>query len=129
MVKTVVMATIQIKRVYEPVKKTDGFRVLVDRLWPRGFTATALHADTWMKELAPSPSLRIWFKHHPEEWPVFSSSYMLELKVNHKAASLARFFKQHKKITLLYASKDDLHNHAILLQQFLNTMQKKAAVK
>jgi len=119
------MATIQIKRVYEPARKADGFRVLIDRLWPRGFTAAALHADAWMKELAPSPSLRIWFKHHPEEWLVFCKSYLLELKVNNKADSLDTFLKKHKKITLLYASKDELHNHALLLQQFLYSIQKK----
>ena len=119
------MANILIKRVYEPVAKTDGFRVLVDRLWPRGLTTEAVHADAWMKELAPSPSLRIWFKHHPEKWPVFSSSYLLELRLNNKPDTLRAFFKEHKKITLLYASKDEVYNHALLLQQFLNNLQKK----
>jgi uncharacterized protein YeaO (DUF488 family) len=123
------MATIHIKRVYEPVAKTDGFRVLVDRLWPRGLTAEALHADAWMKELSPSPSLRIWFKHHPEKWLVFCSSYLLELKVNNKADTLGTFFKEHRKITLLYASKDESHNHAVLLQQFLNELQKKVNLR
>ncbi|MEP6724814.1 MAG: DUF488 family protein [Bacteroidota bacterium] len=76
------MANILIKRVCDPVAKKDGFRVLVDRLWPRGLTIDAVHADAWMKELAPSPSLRIWFKHYPEKWPVFSSSYLRELRIN-----------------------------------------------
>ena len=118
------MATILVKRVCEPAKKTDGYRVLVDRLWPRGFNDETLHADAWMKELAPSPSLRIWFKHHPEKWPVFCNSYQIELKVYSNATALLAFCKKHKKITLLYASKDETHNHAVLLQEFLLNLQK-----
>ena len=118
------MATILVKRVYESVKKTDGIRVLVDRLWPRGFTTEGLVADAWMSELAPSPSLRIWFKHHPENWDIFSNSYQIELKVYSNAAALKSFCSKHKKITLLYASKDETHNHAVLLQAYLYHLQK-----
>jgi len=118
------MAIIQVKRVYGPVAKTDGFRVLVDRLWPRGVTTAALHADDWKKEWAPSPSLRIWFKHHPEKWESFSNSYLIELKLYGQRDEMRAFCKAHKKITLLYASKDETHNHAVLLQQFLQGLQK-----
>lgn len=121
------MATIKIKRVCDPVSKADGLRVLIDRLWPRGFTVQALHADAWMKQLAPSPSLRIWYKHHPQEWTVFRRSYLLELKVNIKPGMLDDSFNNQKMITLLYASKDTLHNHAVLLQQFLRDLQKRSS--
>jgi uncharacterized protein YeaO (DUF488 family) len=117
------MTSIQIKRAYDPVAKADGFRVLVDRLWPRGVATEVLHADAWMKELAPSPSLRIWFKHHPDKWQIFYNSYLIELKVYANKAALHAFCNAHKKITLLYASKDELHNHAIILQQFLHNLQ------
>ena len=120
-----IMAIILTKPVFEPVKKTDGFRVLVDRLWPRALTKKALRANAWMKELAPSPSLRIWFKHHPEKWPVFCRSYLLELRLNRIDDKLRAFCKKHKKITLLHTSKDEVHNHSVLLQQFLNELQKK----
>jgi len=117
------MAIIFVKCVHEPVKKTDGFRVLTDRLWPRGYSIEVLHADAWMKELAPSPCLRIWFKHHPEQWAAFSSSYLVELKVYADIAALQSFCKAHKKITLLHASKDELHNHAVILRDFLDKLQ------
>lgn len=123
------MAAIYIKGVYAPFKKTDGFRVLVDRLWPRGLTTETLHVDAWMKELAPSPCLRIWFKHHPEKWQVFCNSYFTELKVYCDTAALWHFCKEHKKITLLYASKNESQNHALLLQQYLNILQKKLPAK
>lgn len=117
------MATILPKQVYEPANNTDGFRVLIERLWPRGITPKTLRADAWLKELAPSPSLRIWFKHHPENWDIFSSSYQIELKLYSNAAALQALCQQHQKITLLYVSKDDTHNHAVLLQQFLYNLQ------
>ncbi len=117
------MATLLVKSVYEPVRKTDGYRVLIDKLWPRGITTEALCADAWMKELAPSPCLRIWFKHHPEQWPSFRNSYLIELKVYADTVALKSFCKAHKKITLLYASRDESHNHAILLRDYLHHLQ------
>lgn len=117
------MATIFVKPIYEPAKKTDGYRVLVDRLWPRGLTSETVAVDSWMKELAPSPCLRIWFKHHPEDWSAFSHSYQVELRVYSNKMALRKLCRKHKKITLLYASKDQMHNHAVLLQEFLDNLQ------
>src|SRR5690348_4804653 len=107
------------KRVYEPAAKDDGYRVLVDRLWPRGLTKAKAHVDLWLKEIAPSTELRNWFKHDPEKWPEFQKRYRGEL--NQEAlASLRKLEKQHKKVTLLYGAKSDERNQAVALLKILN---------
>src|SRR5262249_38470002 len=104
------------KRVYEPTAKTDGYRVLVDRLWPRGLTKAKAHVDLWLKEVAPSTELRNWFKHDPEKWPEFQKRYRAEMKVQPQAlAALKKLSKQHKKVTLLYGAKSDERNQAVAL--------------
>jgi uncharacterized protein YeaO (DUF488 family) len=110
---------IKIKRIYEEHLKTDGFRILVDRLWPRGFTKEKAAIDEWAKDLAPSTPLREWFHHNDVKWTDFEKKYLAELKQN---AAVGDFIEQHKdkkKITLIFAAKDPEHNHAIVLQQFL----------
>ena len=81
---------IKIKRVYEKPDKTDGFRILVDRLWPRGLTKEKAAADLWLKEIAPSTELRKWFNHEPEKWKEFIKKYQLELKENKEPVSLLK---------------------------------------
>jgi uncharacterized protein YeaO (DUF488 family) len=114
-----VKPTIHIKRVYEEPSKADGYRVLIDRLWPRGFTKAHAAIDEWAKELAPTASLRKWFNHAPEKWPEFKKKYKAELKTND---ALKTFLEEHsgeKQITLVYAGKDEEHTHALVLQEIL----------
>jgi uncharacterized protein YeaO (DUF488 family) len=116
------MSTILLKRVYEAKEKSDGFRVLVDRLWPRGLKKETAQADVWLKEIAPSSSLRQWFHHEPEKWAAFSKAYRAELKKSEAVSELIRYSKKHKTITLLYSAKDEQHNQALVLQQFIEEL-------
>src|SRR5215468_5381749 len=96
------------KRVYEPVTKDDGFRVLVDRLWPRGLTKAKAHVDLWLKEVAPSTELRKWFGHEPEKWPEFQKRYRAELaKKQELFTEVKRLEKEHGKVTLLFGRRDE----------------------
>ncbi|SDD23630.1 DUF488 domain-containing protein [Niabella drilacis] len=112
-------ATITIKRVYEAPAENDGFRVLVDRLWPRGIRKADVAIDEWQKELAPSTELRKWFNHDPEKWTGFQKKYEAELRDNPALDSFLKSLGKHKKITLLYAAKDEQHNQAVVLQEVL----------
>lgn len=113
------MGMILVKRVYEPATKSDGFRVLVDRLWPRGISKEAAKLDLWLPDLGPSTSLRKWFNHDPDRWAEFNRRYRTELKQN--TALLATITEQAKTrpLTLLYSAKDEQHNQAISLGSFL----------
>ncbi|MNB77582.1 hypothetical protein D3C76_176720 [compost metagenome] len=110
--------SISLKRAYEPPAETDGMRVLVDRLWPRGVTKPELKIDLWLKDLAPSTELRKWFGHDPEKWPEFQMKYRAELKGNPALSELKALSRQ-GNITLVYAAKDELHNDAVVLRQVL----------
>lgn len=110
--------SIAIKRVYEPFSKADGYRILVDRLWPRGIKKEDAHVDLWLKEVAPSTALRKWFNHEPEKWRSFLSKYKAELKESAALEELQALRKQHKTVTLLYGAKDEQHNQAVALKQF-----------
>ena len=114
------MKRVQIKRIYEPPETSDGFRVLVDRIWPRGMKKETAAIDVWMKEVAPSTDLRKWFNHEPEKWAAFSKAYKGELKKSTMITELMQYIKKHKTITLLYSAKDEQHNQAVVLQQFIN---------
>jgi uncharacterized protein YeaO (DUF488 family) len=113
------MSKVQVKRVYEEPSASDGYRVLIDRLWPHGVSKERAAVDLWLKEIAPSPDLRIWFNHEPAKFKEFSRRYVSELKSNPSLADLLKIIKQHKKITLLYAAKDPQVNHAVVLERFL----------
>ncbi len=115
------MASVMIKRVYEPYKKSDGFRILIDRLWPRGIKKEDAKVDVWLKEIAPSSELRKWFNHEPEKWNEFIKRYRIELKQSGTIELLKSLMKKHKKITLLYAAHDVEHNNAVALRDFLDT--------
>jgi uncharacterized protein YeaO (DUF488 family) len=110
---------IKTKRIYEPRSKADGFRILVDRLWPRGVKKEDAHYDDWLKEVAPSTELRKWFNHDPEKWTPFKAKYKTELKGSEALKELRALIKKHKTVTLLYGAKDEEHNHALALKQFL----------
>ncbi len=111
--------TIQLKRAYEKPARGDGFRVLVDRLWPRGVKKDDLHLSTWAKMLAPSTELRKWFDHDPKKWAEFRKRYRSELTQSHAARVIADLLTAAdgaKTITLIYGAKDAEHNEAIVLR-------------
>jgi uncharacterized protein YeaO (DUF488 family) len=110
--------TFQIKRVYEPMSPADGTRVLVDRLWPRGLRKSDAHVALWMKDVAPSPKLRLWFHHDPQRFAEFRRRYIGELEGNPMFAELRKLGKN-KRVTLLYAAHDPKVNHALVLQSAL----------
>jgi len=108
------------KRVYDAAAKDDGYRVLVDRLWPRGLTKAKAHLDLWLKEVAPSMTLRKWFGHEPEKWPEFQKRYRAEMKLRPQAlATLRKLEKEHKKVTLLFGAKSEERNQAVALLKIL----------
>lgn len=110
---------ILVKRVYEPPAQSDGFRVLVDRLWPRGLSKSDAEVDLWLPDLGPSTALRQWFNHDPARWAEFERRYHAELK--EKTALLTIIVEQAKPrpATLLYSAKDEQHNQAVALLNFL----------
>jgi uncharacterized protein YeaO (DUF488 family) len=107
---------LRIKRVYEPAEKSDGLRILVDRLWPRGIKKNAF--DLWLKDVAPSNALRQWFHHEERKWSEFRVKYRKELAANPGVAELRKAVKG-KTATLLYGAKDETHNQAAVLVEFL----------
>ncbi|MDD4247278.1 MAG: DUF488 domain-containing protein [Dysgonamonadaceae bacterium] len=113
------MKTINIKRVYDDKSKDDGYRVFVDRLWPRGVSKEDAHFDEWMKELSPSTELRKWFDHKPERFEEFRKRYKKELQEQKEALDKLRELAKTKKITLLFAAKDTEINNAIVIRDVL----------
>jgi uncharacterized protein YeaO (DUF488 family) len=109
--------TIKIKRVYDEALKNDGYRVLVDRLWPRGIKKEAI--TDWEKELAPSTELRVWFDHKAERWPELKKKYKEELKNNSTIVSFIKKHRSAKIITLLYASKEEELSHVSVLREYM----------
>jgi uncharacterized protein YeaO (DUF488 family) len=109
---------VKIKRIYEDYSPEDGYRVLVDRLWPRGVSKEKAQINLWLKEIAPSTELRKWFGHDPEKWSEFEKRYRKELSSKEELiAQLKELKKKHKQITLLFGAKDRTHNEAIILQK------------
>ncbi len=107
---------IKIKRVDQPVDKEDGFRILVDSLWPQGISKEAAKLDLWLKEIAPSNNLREWSAHNPNNWPEFQNKYREELKNKKTLIKLIKDIeKKNGTITLVYAAKDEKHNNAVVL--------------
>lgn len=109
---------VKLKRAYESPTNDDGYRVLVDRLWPRGLAKAKARIDLWLKAVAPSTELRQWFGHDPEKWAEFKRQYLGELKDNPAWVELQAIAHQ-RDITLVYAAKDQLHNNAVVLKQLL----------
>jgi uncharacterized protein YeaO (DUF488 family) len=112
--------TIQLKRVYQAPSKSDGTRILVDRLWPRGLSKEKARVDLWLKEVAPSTELRKWFGHDPGKWPEFKARYKAELKHNTSQLALLKRAVVRGPATLLFGAKDTEHNEAVVLQQLLD---------
>lgn len=111
---------INLKRVYDDPDGHDGYRVLVDRLWPQGESKERFHYDQWEKNLAPSTELRKWFHEDPENrWPQFYSRYMSELEENSEATAWAESLRDKSEVTLLYASRDLTHNNAVVVADYL----------
>lgn len=111
---------IAIKRVYEPAGPDDGARVLVDRLWPRGLSRDKARIDVWLKDIAPSAELRTWFGHDPARWEEFRSRYQEELRNNpHALERLVEAARGWDRLTLLYGARDQAHNQALVLKDFL----------
>lgn len=111
---------LKIKRAYEEATKDDGFRVLVDRIWPRGVSKEEAQIDEWLKDIAPSTELRKWFGHDPEKWGEFQKKFKAEIRDNKAALNqLKSIVKEHSTVTLVYAAKDEEHNNAVVLQKML----------
>lgn len=112
---------ILIKRIYEPSGSTDGYRILIDRVWPRGISKEQADIGLWAKDIAPSVSLRKWFNHEPEKFQAFKKAYLKEIEQNEAFPAFLEQIKAHKTITLLYGAKDEKHNHAIVLEEYLKS--------
>jgi uncharacterized protein YeaO (DUF488 family) len=111
--------SIFLKRAYESPEPSDGFRILVDRLWPRGLAKNAAQIDLWFKDAAPSTGLRIWFGHEPAKWNDFRDRYMVELSDNPEAIEKLIEHALRGAVTLVYAAKDKDHSHALVLKDYL----------
>lgn len=117
------MSEIVLKRVYENPSPQDGYRILVDRLWPRGLTKEEANIEEWNKDLAPSSELRKWFHHDTERWKEFSEKYMKELHEKNLGKEFIEQYKDQERITLVYAAKDEQHCHPIILKEYLESFQ------
>lgn len=122
---------VKTKRAYERASRTDGFRVLVDRLWPRGITKRAARLDAWAKDLAPSPELRTWFGHDPERFGAFSVRYRQELARPPADTALEELVRRAARgtVTLVYGARDEVHNGAIVLKQEIESALAERAVR
>lgn len=111
---------IKIKRAYAPAEETDGYRILVDRLWPRGISKEKAKIDLWLKPVAPSSDLRKWFGHVPERFPEFTKRYKAELAESGALDDLRKVLSEHPDATLLFAAHDEEHNNAVVLKELLS---------
>lgn len=110
---------ILLKRAYSPPSRQDGLRILVERLWPRGVTKARAALDLWLKDVAPSPELRKWFGHDPAKWKQFERRYWKDLQKHKEAVALLRQKAKKSTLTLVYAAKDEQHNGALALKEFI----------
>jgi uncharacterized protein YeaO (DUF488 family) len=113
------MATIHLKRAYEEPAPDDGLRILVERLWPRGLSKERAAVDVWLKEIAPSSELRRWFGHDPARWEEFRRRYWAELDANPDAVAELRRKVREGPVTFVYAARDEQHNGALALEEYL----------
>jgi len=117
---------LRLKRVYEPAAPSDGRRILVDRLWPRGLTKEAAAVDTWMKEIAPSAELRRWFGHAPSRWAEFKRRYRRELRGHQRLVRQIAAMASRRRVTLVYGARDEAHNDAQVLAGIVRVRMKAA---
>ncbi len=111
---------VNLKRVYDPPAKADGFRILVDRLWPRGLTKEKARVDLWLKDIAPSNELRKWYSHDLAKWNALKKKYEEDLRANPQPiAELRKILREKKKVTLLFSSSETARNNAVALKEIL----------
>ena len=115
------MTTFRIKRIYEEPESNDGYRVLVDRLWPRGISKEKAALDEWCKDIAPSNELREWFGHDPSKYAEFKERYLQELAQNSEFPAIISNWHAHQQVTLLFGAKDAEHNQAEVLLEYLQS--------
>jgi uncharacterized protein YeaO (DUF488 family) len=113
--------SLAIKRVYEPVSPKDGYRILVDRLWPRGLSKDRAAVDLWLKDIAPSTELRRWFGHDPSKWDEFRRKYSAELATHAEDVAQIRKLAKRRRVTLVYGARDTEHNDAVVLLGYLES--------
>lgn len=113
------MMDIRIKRVYEAPAKEDGYRLLVDRVWPRGMTKEHAHVEEWLKDIGPSTELRKWFGHEPPKYSEFKKRYRQELEAMPELLAHIRATAKKQRVTLVYSAKDEEHNQAVVLREVL----------
>lgn len=113
---------LKIKRIYLPAEDTDGYRILVDRLWPRGIKKENAKVDLWAKDVAPSTELRKWFDHIPERFNEFKERYHTELKGTEAFSNLLKAIQEHDIATLLFSAKDEEHNNAVVLKDIIASL-------
>ncbi|MFD0898692.1 DUF488 domain-containing protein [Loigolactobacillus binensis] len=111
--------TIKLERIYTKPVDHSGYRILVDRLWPRGISKVNAALDEWIKEIAPSNELRKWFGHEPAKYPEFRQRYLAELDANPAAAAFVKLVASHPQVILLFGAKDEQHNQAVVLKEYL----------
>ena len=114
--------TIKLKRAYELPEKSDGLRILVDRLWPRGVSKSSARIDDWLKEIAPGDALRKWFGHDPAKWTEFRKRYTGELAKRSQAVAQLKQLAGKGTVTLVYGAKDEQHNNAVALKEYLESL-------
>ena len=110
---------IKLKRVYEKTTIDDGFRILVERLWPRGIAKDKTQIDLWLKDISPSPELREWYSHDIAKWKEFQRRYREELSKNDSVNNLKEILSKQTPVTFVYAARDEMHNSALVLKEFL----------
>jgi uncharacterized protein YeaO (DUF488 family) len=118
-VKTNARSSVRLKRVYQTPEPSDGTRILVDRLWPRGLSKARAKLDLWLKEIAPSTELRKWFGHEPQKWSDFRRRYKSELKGHAEQLAVIKNKAAEDAVTLLFAARDQEHNEAVVLKELL----------
>ncbi len=111
----------RLKRAYEPPAGSDGTRVLVERLWPRGLRKAVARIDLWLKDIAPSPELRTWYGHDPAKWPEFQRRYTKELRNNPQAVQRLCEMLEKGTVTLVFAARDERRNSALVLREFMES--------
>jgi uncharacterized protein YeaO (DUF488 family) len=117
--------SIELKRAYDQAAETDGYRVLVDRLWPRGIAKDDLRIDAWLKDLAPSAGLRKWFRHDPAKWDEFKARYARELEQRSNALERLVARARASRVTLVFGARDTEHNNAVALREHLERLLKR----
>jgi uncharacterized protein YeaO (DUF488 family) len=117
--RSIAASNVRLKRAYETPEKTDGTRILVDRLWPRGVSKAEAKLDEWIKEIAPSTELRTWFGHDPRRWDEFRKRYRTELAEHSETLKDLRRRAREGPITLVYSARDEIHNDAVVLRNVI----------